>query len=253
MAVPLPEKLLKAVQRALPRWNRRRCATLAGELSTLWWGLRTAVLLDTCSLEEDEAAALGTALQAVQKNVFVAYEPVSGQTLAVNRDLLAERTVEDVLFVDVGGSEPVLLDNPPTSFHALLTSLSAHSPSSPSPCLTLPSPDHPTNLIPLVGFLLDYPVAYYLSHERGGRNCLGGEELVVTEAELVEPGETRQRLLAFSYPARLAKSISSEATAKALEDKLRARLASGITIHPELRGCRIDVAQRNVTLDQVAL
>ncbi|PRQ76913.1 hypothetical protein AAT19DRAFT_12331 [Rhodotorula toruloides] len=226
-AVPLPEKLLKAVQRALPRWNRRRCATLAGELSTLWWGLRTAVLLDTCSLEEDEAAALGTALQAVQKNVFVAYEPVSGQTLA--------------------------LDNPPTSFHALLTSLSAHSPSSPSPCLTLPSPDHPTNLIPLVGFLLDYPVAYYLSHERGGRNCLGGEELVVTEAELVEPGETRQRLLAFSYPARLAKSISSEATAKALEDKLRARLASGITIHPELRGCRIDVAQRNVTLDQVAL
>ncbi|BGP04568.1 hypothetical protein NBRC10512_004879 [Rhodotorula toruloides] len=270
-AVPLPETLSKAVQRALPRWNRRRCATLAGELSTLWWGLRTAVLLDTCSLSEDEAAALGWALQALQKNLSVAHEPVSGQTLVLNRDLLAERVVEDVTFIDVGGREAVLvrparpytvrrgleialqLDGPPPSFRSLLTSVAAHRSSSPFLSLTLPSPGHPTDLIPFVGFLIDYPVAYCLSHEGDGRNCLGGEELVVTEAELVGPGEMRQRLLAFSYPIRLAPSIPPQAIAEALENKLRARLAKAATTHPELQGCRVEVGQRNVTLDQVAL
>ncbi|KAJ8297086.1 UPF0739 protein C1orf74 [Rhodotorula toruloides] len=252
-AVPLPETLSKAVQRALPRWNRRRCATLAGELSTLWWGLRTAVLLDTCSLSEDEAAALGWALQALQKNLSGAHEPVSGQTLVLNRDLLAERVVEDVTFIDVGGREAVLLDGPPPSFRSLLTSVAAHRSSSPFLSLTLPSPGHPTDLIPFVGFLIDYPVAYCLSHEGDGRNCLGGEELVVTEAELVGPGEMRQRLLAFSYPIRLAPSIPPQAIAEALENKLRARLAKAATTHPELQGCRVEVGQRNVTLDQVAL
>lgn len=190
------------------------------------------MLLDTCSLSEDEAAALGWALQvpstasppstphrstdrpvvctqALQKNLSGAHEPVSGQTLVLNRDLLAERVVEDVTFIDVGGREAVLvrparpytvrrgleialqLDGPPPSFRSLLTSVAAHRSSSPFLSLTLPSPGHPTDLIPFVGFLIDYPVAYCLSHEGDGRNCLGGEELVVTEAELVGPGEMR--------------------------------------------------------------
>ncbi|BGO94691.1 hypothetical protein JCM10020v2_006397 [Rhodotorula toruloides] len=191
--------------------------------------------------------------QALQKNLSVAHEPVSGQTLVLNRDLLAERVVEDVTFIDVGGREAVLLDGPPPSFRSLLTSVAAHRSSSPFLSLTLPSPGHPTDLIPFVGFLIDYPVAYCLSHEGDGRNCLGGEELVVTEAELVGPGEMRQRLLAFSYPIRLAPSIPPQAIAEALENKLRARLAKAATTHPELQGCRVEVGQRNVTLDQVAL
>lgn len=88
---------------------------------------------------------------------------------------------------------PILpqLDSPPTPFHALFTSLSAHPASAPLLSLSLPSADRPADLIPLVGFLLDYPVTYCLSHEGDGRNCLGGEELVVTEAELVGPQGSR--------------------------------------------------------------
>jgi hypothetical protein len=54
--------------------------------------------------------------------------------------------------------------------------------------LSLPESDRPQDLIPLAGYLLEYLVAYNLGqHEsREGENCLGGNELILIEARLVD-------------------------------------------------------------------
>lgn len=57
--------------------------------------------------------------------------------------------------------------------------------------LDLPPNIHPTVLIPLAGWLLEYPVLYYLSNlEETEKNCLGGRELCVFRLTLEsEAGE----------------------------------------------------------------
>lgn len=144
--------------------------------------------------------------------LFVLHEPVSGQTLVVNRELLKARLDKpDVAIVDVGGRVPVVvrpsasgyplrvtdatvrqLPSPPPSLSALLDSLSSSVAASSASYITLvlPDPSRPQDLVPLVGLLLDYPVAYSLGASEGP-NCVGGRELVVVEAALFGPRGTR--------------------------------------------------------------
>lgn len=56
---------------------------------------------------------------------------------------------------------------------------------SPFLLLALPDPDRPYDLVGLVGFLLEYEVAYSLEASSDGTNCLRGVELVLVEAALV--------------------------------------------------------------------
>lgn len=59
--------------------------------------------------------------QTGKDSALVVYEPVSGQTLVVNRDLLATRVAAEVAFVDVGGSAPALVRQIAVGFAAYLT------------------------------------------------------------------------------------------------------------------------------------
>lgn len=144
---------------------------------------------------------------------------------------------------------------------------------SPFLLLALPDPDRPYDLVGLVGFLLEYEVAYSLEASSDGTNCLGGVELVLIEAALVSdesrwakfrprqsvcsadaPSHDRQALLAFSFPANLAAcSLSGETVANAVKGRLERRLADARIAYTELEGARIEVSQRLVTLDRVAL
>ncbi|GAA5926255.1 hypothetical protein JCM3775_000970 [Rhodotorula graminis] len=253
-AAQLPTDLLRAVGKALPRSKPRVVAALSLDLVGVWFGLRTAVLVDSCLLSEKEARALANALETRNVHLMVLYEPVSGQTLVVNRDLLEERLLEKVTLVDVGGREPLLLSTPPPSLVSLVNSLAAPTPTS-FLSLSLPNPDRPHDLIPLVGVLLDYAVAYTLG-ESAGPNCLDGRELVVVEAALVDEGGARQRLLSFSYPRSLSTdnlALKPLAVMHALQLKLDVRLSAAQAHHPELRAVRVEVDSRRVVLDQVAL
>ncbi|TNY20606.1 hypothetical protein DMC30DRAFT_244463 [Rhodotorula diobovata] len=254
--VQLPQELLAAVEEALPRSKRRATAALARDLAGAWWGLRTAVLVDSCMLSESDAAALGSQLaKASIDALFVLHEPVSGQTLVVNRELLKARLDKpDVAIVDVGGRVPVVLPSPPPSLSALLDSLSSSVAASSASYITLvlPDPSRPQDLVPLVGLLLDYPVAYSLGASEGP-NCVGGRELVVVEAALFGPRGTRERLLSFSYPCGLPSGPEGSLLVERLHLTLSTRLAAAQAVHPELEGAQIEVEERMVVLDQVAL
>ncbi|GAA5908766.1 hypothetical protein JCM8208_006781 [Rhodotorula glutinis] len=253
-AVQLPTELLEAVGKALPRSKRRAVSSLSLDLAGAWFGLRTAVLVDSCLLSEMEARALANAFESHQPRLIVLHEPISGQTLVVNRDLLDERLREEVPLVDVGGQEPVLLSTPPSSLLALVHSLASSPPTS-FLSLELPDPHRPQDLVPLVGILLDYAVAYTLGNS-DGRNCLGGRELVVVEAELVGEDGERQRLLSFSYPSSLSidhPALEPTAVVDSLQLKLDERLSTARAQHQELQRVRLEVGFRQVVLDQVAL
>ncbi|GAA5834474.1 hypothetical protein JCM9279_004326 [Rhodotorula babjevae] len=253
-AAELPAELLKAVGQALARSKARVVSSLSHDLAGVWFRLRTAVLVDSCLLSEKEARTLAKALESTRPSLFVLHEPVSGQTLVVNRDLLEDRLREQVPLVDVGGREPLVLSIPPPSLAALLASLSSSSPTS-FLSLDLPDPDRPQNLVPLVGILLDYAVAYSLG-DSDGRNCLGGRDLVVVEAALVNEGGGRQRLLSFSYPSSLSTddpALEPLSVVRLLQLKLDARLSTARAQHRELERVWIEVDSRAVVLDQVAL
>ncbi|GAA6047137.1 hypothetical protein JCM3770_006919 [Rhodotorula araucariae] len=253
-AMQAPNTLVEVLTTALPRFSRRNHAALAHNLAGVWWGLRTAVLIDSCMLSEMEAQALGRHLEGASLTVL--YEPVSEQTLVADQALLKRCLCNHVSFVDVGGRRPVLLEAPPPAFNTLVAQLTpARDPGFLS--LSLPNPDTPQDLVPLVGFLLDYPVAYSVGASEDGRNCLGGVELCVVEATLVGASTTRQRLLSFSYPISLTLCADSrldpDNIVSTLRSKLGARLAAAQEIYAELLGAVIEVDRRTVVLDQVAL
>jgi hypothetical protein len=88
-AVPLPVELIELVVQALPRLNRQQRGRLALDLSGGWWGLRcvvslpssltlsdtlpyrTAVLVDSVMLSNEDVAALNRGL----KVCFLAFPP----------------------------------------------------------------------------------------------------------------------------------------------------------------------------------
>ncbi|GAA6036667.1 hypothetical protein JCM8097_001288 [Rhodosporidiobolus ruineniae] len=261
-ALPLPRELVTAVTGVLPRSSTTQRLRLANDLASLYWGLRTAVLVDCVMLSQAEAEALGRALNTQNDLCFTVYEPATEQTIVVNR-LLARKTLEKrpgsggSACIEVGGREPVLLPHIPPSSASILSAIASYDNS--SPFLLLPPVDRPWDLVPVVGCLLDYPVQYSLASSENGRNCLGGRELVVVEAQLMfaDLDGASRRLLSFSYPASFADTpeppLSSPLLVSQLSDLLEERLEAAQATFPELRDSRIEVVGHRTVLDQVAL
>ncbi|CEQ42104.1 SPOSA6832_03884, partial [Sporobolomyces salmonicolor] len=152
----------------------------------------TAVLIDSVMLDEGDAQSLANAFGAENtefSRLIVIHEAISSQTLVVNRLLLAERAKRPTAFVEVGRKTPRLLLHPPSSFAALLETVTSHSADSSFLSLSLPDQSSPLALIPFVGYLLDYAAVYCLDESADGRNCLGGVELVLCEGFLNNSGD----------------------------------------------------------------
>ncbi|GAA6058548.1 hypothetical protein JCM10212_006987 [Sporobolomyces blumeae] len=247
--------LARALTTRLSRVKRSTIRALSRELVPIVLGLRTATLVDSTSLSHDEAIALSRALDDVQVDgpLLVTHEPTSYQTIVINRDLL--RSPRRSFFVDVSAKAPAMLDRPPASFATLIDDLALIAPSISFHLIVL-APDVPArSLIPFVGYLLDYPVAYCLSSIGGTeQNCLGNEPLILVEASLTdetELGVDRLRLLSFSYPLRLARSTPDLARDRIVAN-LRETLAARIARRAH-HGLGVEITSREVVLDQVAL
>jgi len=111
-------------------------------------------------------------------------------------------------------------------------------------------------MVPLVGYLLEYPVVYTIQGGQDSqRNCLGGRDLIVFEVELhplppraalatrAQPRPTRDRrpdsLLSFSVPAELLAPagplpFTSLALRSSLESTYAARLEAARAFAPQL-------------------
>ncbi|GAA5865457.1 hypothetical protein JCM8547_001250 [Rhodosporidiobolus lusitaniae] len=255
-AVPLPAELLELLKQSLPCLRPPQRTRHAVDLFGLWSGLRTAVLLDSLILSEEEAERLGRGLSASSLPLFVIHEPATGQTLAVNSRLARQMKKEEAGCVEVGGEKPVLLDRLPPSSQAIFALIASHDPSS-SPFLFLPRVERPYDLVGAVGRLLDYPIPYCFAQSEDGKNCLGGVELLVMEAFLVGSGG-RQRIMSFSYPALLDDQLSNNPSqpgtvSSRLQYCLSRRLDQAMEAVPVLRKCKIEVEQHLAVLDQVAL
>ncbi|GAA6004345.1 hypothetical protein JCM10207_000678 [Rhodosporidiobolus poonsookiae] len=256
-AVPLPTELVDLLAEALPNLSDKQRSLLSVDIAGLWWGLRTAVLIDCATLEQSEAESLGVALRANHNyDLFVAFEPSSGQTLAINAEYAKSRWQGISFCTEVGGSEPVLLPKLPAPACALLASIRTLRGRGDPFVLLLPV-SNPLDLVPAVGHLIDYMFPYAVSNE-DGRNCLGGVELEVCEAFLTSRDSGRKhRLLSFSYPTQLCSGasarVSSELIKQTMEALLSARLDEARGLYPEMRACAIEVMQSRRTMERVAL
>ncbi|GAA5977339.1 hypothetical protein JCM5350_002434 [Sporobolomyces pararoseus] len=255
MISKLVEDLSQKLARGFPRSRKK----LAVELVPVVVGLKTASLIDSLLLSRKDANLLADCLAGIDPTLLVVFEEVSGQTLVVNRNLLDELLAQEIIFVEVGGNSPRQLPSRPDSFVDLLAQITSTSLSISFLALTLTDPERPQALITLVGYLLDYSVAYSFVQERAdGKNCLGGIELVLVEASLVDDsglGE-RARLLSFSYPASLVSdtpSLQPLTTTFNLRGKLEGRLSRASRFSSGPSNCRIEVESKIVVLDQVAL
>ncbi|GAA5826874.1 hypothetical protein JCM11251_002138 [Rhodosporidiobolus azoricus] len=261
-AAPLPIELLDLVAAALPRLNRPLRTRLAEELTGLWWGLRTGVLIDSVMLSEREAEALGNGLSSSIFPLFVVYESTSGQTLGVH-GALAERFKEgETRCIEVGGNDPVLSTRLPPIARTILRTIASHS-SSPSfsPFLRLDPVERPHDLVGPVGCLLDYPMTYCISNQTG-QNCLGGVTLQLDELSLAnETTGARRHLLAYSFPSDLFKPEPIKPGSVPpprmhnLTSELSRRLSHSNKLRPQwgLEECGISGRTREVVLDRVAL
>ncbi|GAA5907938.1 uncharacterized protein JCM6883_004066 [Sporobolomyces salmoneus] len=255
MIKDLRNELDNKLAKAFPRFRKK---FLSLELAPIVLGLRTATLIDSLLLSEAEAIALSQVLKSIKANLQVVYEEVTGQTLVVNRDLLEKRSSQRIVFVEVGSKEPVILPQPPESVDFLLSQISSSPRSSSFLSLSLPDPNRPQDLIPFVGYLLDYPVAYSLG-EGEGQNCLGGIELVLVEVKLIDEadGGEAYRLFSFSYPAHLVSqepSLDPSSIVPLMKKEIDDRLVNTSAKQcPSAKDCRIEVNSRIVILDQVAL
>ncbi|GAA5851504.1 hypothetical protein JCM5353_001604 [Sporobolomyces roseus] len=247
------QELTPTLERALPRLSKKKISLLAFELVGIVLGLRTATLIDSLLLTEQDTVVLADALSECKVTLLVVYEPVSGQAFIVNRDLLKDRVQQRAFFVDVGGRAPVLLGEKPESFTLLLDRISSTPSSLNFLALSLPYQDRPQDLIPLIGYLLDYPVAYCLGESEDGRNCLGGIELTLVEGVLLDEYGESYRLLSFSYPTQLAEGkLSPSSVCHKMKDLLEDRLRRVERVDYEEK-CTVEVETRIVVLDQVAL
>ncbi|GAA5955235.1 hypothetical protein JCM21900_002247 [Sporobolomyces salmonicolor] len=278
MPLELSNDLLKLLAKALPVLSKRQLSPLARDLVGVFWGLRTAVLIDSVMLDEGDAQSLANAFGAENtefSRLIVIHEAISSQTLVVNRLLLAERAKRPTAFIEVGSKTPRLVRSahpdvcllaltllpsqllqPPSSFAALLETVTSHSADSTFLSLSLPDQSSPLALIPFVGYLLDYAAVYCLDESMDGRNCLGGVELVLCEGFLINSGE-RHRLLSFSYPAFLADGqsiLAGSHVRQALLGILQHRLRDAQSDHVHLSAMQVEVEVRGgIVLDQVAL
>ncbi|BGP12693.1 hypothetical protein JCM10213_008831 [Rhodosporidiobolus nylandii] len=253
-AVPLPQELRRRLAGAVPRLKPNEVELLVFQLSTLWLGIRTAVLVDCVLLSEDEARKLGDVLSKSPAPLFVVYEPSTGQTLGVNWRHAQYRQTGETYCTEVGGKTPVLLEQLPLAAVAILEEIGSQDVL--EPFLLLEPVEQPHDLVGAVGHLLDYPVPYCISNSTG-QNCLGGVELVVIESLLVGPGG-RQRLNSFSYPAMfdgepLEARLCARVVARGLEAVLIGNTAEMWEHFPELERCTIESTHYRKTLDQVAL
>ncbi|GAA5922590.1 uncharacterized protein JCM15063_003355 [Sporobolomyces koalae] len=252
MAANLKDGLVQRLKVGLPKLSRQKVSLLARELVAVAVGVRAATLIDSIMLSEDDASMLAQALRQDDRSLLTVHEPESGQTVVINRDILAQRkSSRQSIFVEVGGTEPVVLDEPPNAIESLLDQILHTSALDSFMRLSLPYTATPRSLIPLVGYLLDYPVAYCLDLSPDGRNCLGACELVLVEAVLLD-GDDESHLLSFSYPALLHKAdqaLDPTNVCAQLESELVSRLKKTSMSDR----CSIQVAHRSITLDQVAL
>ncbi|GAA6015181.1 hypothetical protein JCM11491_000495 [Sporobolomyces phaffii] len=250
--------VLVSLFRAFPYSARNKLVLLALELVGVVSGLRTATLIDTLLLSESDARILADTLNELDKTLLVVYESVSGQTLVLSRNLLERRSARPPVFVEVAGATPKIIPNCSPAFIALLSQItSTLSSSSAFLLLSLPDPERPQELVPLVGHLLDYRVAYTLEGEAGrgftGTNCLGGRELVLVEVSAVDDQGETLRLFSFSYPACLVESeptLDRSAVVQELEREYGRRTEE---VEREQGRVRIEVETRLVELDRVAL
>ncbi|KWU46650.1 hypothetical protein RHOSPDRAFT_31466 [Rhodotorula sp. JG-1b] len=257
LTTELPQELLHRLRDAPLRLSAMRSALLAANLEGVWWGSRTAALVDRASFDQDGARQLGGCLQTAQSELFVVYEPTTEQTFVVNRRLLRERLSETVLFIEVGGKEPALLEAAPSGTQKLLEAIANHAATSDSSfcLLDLDPPGRTSDLITLAGILLDYATAYCVSSEYGS-NCLGGRELQLIEAFSVTAGGQRNPFFSFSYPAEIISSwptLEPVTVVAQVDRKLQARFRKAQQRYPELVGFSMEVKHGTVTLDQVAL
>ncbi|KAG0666093.1 hypothetical protein C6P46_005444 [Rhodotorula mucilaginosa] len=248
LTTELPQELLHRLRDHPLRLSAMRSALLAANLEGVWWGSRA-------SFDQDGARQLGECLQTAQPELFVVYEPTTEQTLVVNRRLLRERLAETVLFIEVGGKEPALLETAPLGAQKLLEAIANHAATSSFCLLDLDPPGRTSDLIPLAGILLDYATAYCVN-SGDGSNCLGGRELHLIEAFSITAGGQRNHLFSFSYPAEIVSStpaLKPNAVVAQVDRKLQARFREAQQRYPELVGFSMEVKYSTVTLDQVAL
>ncbi|GAA5980714.1 hypothetical protein JCM10908_001747 [Rhodotorula pacifica] len=276
LTVELPQELLNRLRDAPLRLNAMRSALLTANLEGVWWGTRTAALVDRASFDQDGARKLGECLQAAQSDLFVVFEPTSEQTFVVNRRLLRERLSEHVAFVEVGVQQPALvsgltfiapalfkadnfplpeqLHTRPERLKPLLDKISTHPANDPFCLLALESSSRTSDLIVLAGVLLDYATAYCVAGE--GPNCLGGRELNLIEAFSITAKGQRNHLFSFSYPTEIISSsrdLAPSTVIAAVEGKLQKRFREAQRRYSELAGFSVEVKHSTVTLDQVAL
>ncbi|TKA55351.1 hypothetical protein B0A53_02275 [Rhodotorula sp. CCFEE 5036] len=248
LTTELPQELLHRLRDHPLRLSAMRSALLAANLEGVWWGSRA-------SFDQDGARQLGECLQTAQPELFVVYEPTTEQTLVVNRRLLRERLAETVLFIEVGGKEPALLETAPLGAQKLLEAIANHAATSSFCLLHLDPPGRTSDLIPLAAILLDYATAYCVSSEDGS-NCLGGRELYLIEALSVTAGGQRNPFFSFSYPAEIVSSspaLEPNTVVAQVDRKLQVRFRKAQQRYPELVGFSMKVKHSTVTLDQVAL
>lgn len=113
-------------------------------------------------------------------------------------------------------------------------------------------------MVPLVGYLLEYSVAYTLDGDRQ-TNCLGGRELVVIEVWLGTADDPRAHLLlAFSCPSELlapqgSLPFSLEQLVNRLRDKYTSRLLAALSEGGAVGWRQIEVQVQRVCQDRFAL
>ncbi|GAA5861499.1 hypothetical protein JCM3774_000271 [Rhodotorula dairenensis] len=256
LTVELPHELLHRLQGDPLRLGAMRGALLTANLEGVWWGTRTAALVDRASFDQEGARQLADCLQAAQPELVVVFEPASEQTFVVNRRLLEARLAQSVAIIDVGGQHPTLLETVPPGVQKLTDLIAKYADSGNSFCLLrLEPPSRTSDLVTLAGILLDYEVAYRVAGE-DGPNCLGGRELVLIEAFSITARGQRNPLFSFSYPAEIAvatPTLEPEQVVARVDRKLQGRFLKAQRQFPELAGFSVEVKSSTVTLDQVAL
>ncbi|EJC97809.1 uncharacterized protein FOMMEDRAFT_162143 [Fomitiporia mediterranea MF3/22] len=267
------EDLIQRVNKLLrfPKSSPAR-REFAANLSIVALGIRVAYLIDTFSPDEGEITLqrLLTSLRQESscfRNVRVIYAAEPQQYLFVNMPMLRDRAQSFHFPSDRDPSEAnsplydtvfVLLDRtevliPPPSEVIQIVKQIAESSEDP---ISLPEILTTKILVPLSGFLLEYPVAYVPSSETSS-NFLGGVPLDVYECTIdlkgTHSGETvrEHTLLKFSCPAHLAATCTTLEPTRVIGE-LELRFRDRLTNTTD-RSSSLKVTHSVVTQDRMAL
>ncbi|KAF9516437.1 hypothetical protein BS47DRAFT_1340768 [Hydnum rufescens UP504] len=257
------------------RVSGRTIHTLSVDIYMVAVRIRQACLIEGLTLDANHLDLVISSLRnasSLFQDVFLIYEPSSLQSFILNATVFRKNRGESsapwTTYVQI--SEPVRVATPPQGVPILLDHISRHVTEFHGPLpthLILPSTSLEV-MVPLTGYLLEYPVSYIPSMDTSGTTVDGGflcgVPLSVFRATLVRrsgPNQNKynptafrsQPIIQFSCPAVLNGQVAELDPASILQ-RIQNRWKKRITGHASsLLWDEIRVSVERKTLDRVVL